>query len=164
MAEMSVIKAIKLWFFILGLSFFVIIGSIAVHEIGHALVAHASGCVVESITLFSPQSNPTTYISCEEEFSQVFVGVAGMAFNFLFGIMFLFANKRLMNDVAFMFFGFGLYSAKMDLVAMGFPALVGSLLSLIGVGLMIYSLYLLCKTESLDLFRVRRKLEGGVSS
>ncbi len=157
MEEFSVIRAVRLWFFVIALAFFIIIGSIAVHEIGHAVVAMIAGCSVESILLFSPQSNPATYISCSSETSQIFVSMAGITFNILLGIIFLFSDKPLVNNISYMFFGFGLYSGKMDLQSMGFPVLIASLVSLIGIIIIVYALYLFCKTETLELFRTKKQ-------
>lgn len=155
MEDFNINRAVKSWFVIIGLSFFIIIGSMAVHEIGHAIVGVAAGCSVESIVLYGQGSNPTTSIKCNDDFNNVIVSLAGMAFNVLFGIVFLFSDKRILNNAAYMFFGFALYSGKMDLQSIGFPALISSLISLIGVGIIIYSLYLLCRIEISDLFKTK---------
>ncbi|MEA2037195.1 MAG: M50 family metallopeptidase [Nanoarchaeota archaeon] len=156
MADFNIGNAVKLWFFVIALSFFVIIGSVAVHEIGHGLVGAAFGCEVESVVLYSPGESPGANIRCDDDFSHIFVALAGISFNILFGILFLFSETPLMNKVAYMFFGFGLYSAKMDLQSVGFPVLIGSLVSLVGVFLIMYAIYLLCEFNVSKLFETKQ--------
>ena len=148
--------AIKLWFFVIGLSSFIIIGSITVHEFGHAVAGVSLGCDIESITLYAQGTNPNTNIRCSDNIANVLVSLAGMTFNILFGIIFLFAERPIINKMAYMFFGFGLYSGKMDLQSIGFPVIISSLVSLVGICLIIYSLYLLCKIEILELFKSKQ--------
>lgn len=156
MDDFNINKAIGLWFFIIALSTFVVLGSVAVHEIGHALVGAAAGCKVQHITLYAPGANPTTAIECNNTFNHVLVSLAGMGLNILFGIFFLFTNKKIMNNIAYMFFGFGLFSAKLDLQSIGFSSFFGSLISLLGIGFMIYALYLLCSMETNELFTTKQ--------
>ena len=107
MSKLRLVQAIGSWFFVMALSFFVVIGSVAVHEIGHGLMGTYAGCEVQNIVLYSHGFNPATNIKCENDFNQVLVALSGMGLNILFGVIFLFANRPIMNNIAYMFFGFG---------------------------------------------------------
>ncbi|HII68416.1 TPA: hypothetical protein HA270_00940, partial [Candidatus Woesearchaeota archaeon] len=148
-------EGFRLWLYIVLLASFIIIGSVGVHEMGHALAGAMLGCDVQAVFLYSQAENPYASVSCSADISLFMVSIAGMAANVIFALFFLLSERLFMRFIAYMFFGFGLFGSKMDLQSIGMHPLLASCISIAGLAIILYALFKICELEANAVFTLK---------
>jgi hypothetical protein len=133
----------RIWSMII-INLAILISTLTIHELGHALTGKLLGCVTARAVIFDSNSpNPYTELVCQKEEKTTYL--AGLALTTLFGLSFLaFEDKQ--RPLSLVIIGFGIFLAALDVVEftrlnfMQYLFMLSGLVSLI-IGQILYGIY-----------------------
>ncbi|MEM2121284.1 MAG: hypothetical protein QXU20_01320 [Candidatus Woesearchaeota archaeon] len=114
------IFVLKYAIFITALLFFSFLSTIAVHEIGHALVAKFYNCEAESV-IYSKGLTPYTEITCLNNNKPPLLVLAGLFFTIFFSVALMLFGTELMVYLGYILLGISFLIAHSDLGFLGMP-------------------------------------------
>ncbi|RMF54987.1 hypothetical protein D6745_03575 [Candidatus Woesearchaeota archaeon] len=113
------LEVVKFSLFIITFVVFIMFGTIAMHEMGHAVFASLNGCKYE-VTLYKQHHSPKTSVTCSEDTAQKPLLAGGFLLTTLIAFIFLFAGESFTKNLSMIIFSFGLIFANADLASLGF--------------------------------------------
>ena len=148
----GILLAARIWLVLIAIAGFVMAGSVAVHELGHAAAGIVMGCDVNLVVLYSQGEMPFAGISCASGTADAVVNLSGFLANLLFGIIFYISGHIVLKRTSYVIAGFGLFGSLADFHAMGMPYALALLLSIAGIAIIIYGMLSLCRAEAVSLY------------
>jgi hypothetical protein len=129
----------KLGFFVIGLSIFLMLGTLGVHELGHSLGAKVMSC---AYTTSFGVGHAVTHVACESGSGLLFITLSGLIMTLLISLLMYFMGHDFAKRLALMILGFSLLISVDDFTSIGLPksifvALVFVSAILLGYGLML---------------------------
>jgi hypothetical protein len=106
--------------FITALLFFSFLSNIALHEIGHAVIAKIYRCEAESV-IYSKGLTPYTEITCPNKDKPVFIILGGLFFTIIFSVALMLFGTELIVYLGYIMLGISFLIANSDLGVLGIP-------------------------------------------
>ncbi|MGB9748560.1 MAG: hypothetical protein ACP5OZ_02825 [Candidatus Woesearchaeota archaeon] len=106
--------------FITALLFFSFLSTIAVHEIGHAVVAKFYKCQAESV-IYSRGLTPYTEITCLNNEKPALLILGGLLFTIIFSVTLMLFGTELIVYLGYLLLGISFLIANSDLSTLGMP-------------------------------------------
>jgi hypothetical protein len=110
---------VKFIVFIISISIFILISSVAIHELGHALIAQYYGCEHSKAVIYDIIKPPHTEIRCNEYYNNVILTLGGIMFTFVIAFIFLLTGGVFTTTLSYLIFGFALLISYGDLSDLG---------------------------------------------
>ena len=133
--------------FIIILTNFVFIGTIGIHESGHALSSKFSNC--ENVrVMFSMGDTPHTISECPNEKSESLLLLGGPIFPLIIAILLFFSGGKFIKEIAIQIFSFNLIISYKDLITLGVSEAITTAIFLIGLASAVLSLGLLANSRT----------------
>lgn len=107
--------SIKYLVFIITLMAFLFLSTLAIHEIGHAVMASIAGCESKAVLYEAKILNPFTEIHCANENSRVIILLSGMLTPIVFGILMILAGGRFVRNMGLLIISLGIFMTTGDL-------------------------------------------------
>jgi len=93
----------------------ILISTLTIHELGHALAGKLLGCASAKAVIFDSNSpNPYTELSCYREEKTTYA--AGLLLTTIFGLSFLTFETKPQKILSLVIIGFGIFLASLDIV------------------------------------------------
>lgn len=99
--------------FVVSMNGFVLISSIAIHELGHALAAQYYGCENLKAVIYDVIA-PHTEFRCKFYYNDAVITMAGLAATMAVAIIFMLTGSKYTRDFSFLLFGYGLLISYSD--------------------------------------------------
>ncbi len=133
-----VVEVFRLGLFVAGLSVFLMLGVLGVHELGHSLAAGALGCSHE--TSFGI-GYAVTHVACGDGSGETLITLAGFGLTLLISALMFFAGNAFARRMSLLMFAFSFIIASDDFSVLGmtrsfFVIIIFASALLIGYGLM----------------------------
>jgi len=113
-----VIEVFKLGLFVVGLSIFLMLGTLGVHELGHSLAAKAFGC--EHETSFGI-GYAKTHVVCESDTGSTLITLAGFIMTVIVALLLFFMGHEFSQRLSLMILAFSMMMAVDDFSKLGMP-------------------------------------------
>ena len=97
---------LKFIIFIMAMNLFLLLSTISIHELGHALSAQYYGCERSKAVIYDMQDYPHTEIVCKSYYNNTVITLAGIVLTVAVGMVFLITGNRTNRYIAFLIFGF----------------------------------------------------------
>ena len=108
----------KFLIFITSISAFILVSAIAIHELGHALVAQYYGCGQFKAVIYDIIA-PHTEIRCDSYYNNIVLTLAGIGATIVIGLVFILTGSHFTRGLSYLLFGFGLLISYGDLLDLG---------------------------------------------
>lgn len=108
----------KFLIFITAISAFILVSTVAIHELGHALVAQYYGCGQFKAVIYDIIA-PHTEIRCESAYNNVVLTLGGIAATLVIALVFILTGGQFTTGLSYLLFGFGLLISYGDLTDLG---------------------------------------------
>jgi hypothetical protein len=132
--------------FIIVLTNFIFIGTVGIHEFGHYGASKLQNCEYQQIVYDGNFFH--TDILCEDSQGRLFVTLGGILLPFLIAILLFLIGGNFIKEIAFLIFGFNFVAISRDLSDLGISDNLVFFSIFVGIGFLIYGLYLLAKSKS----------------
>ncbi|MCK4997490.1 hypothetical protein KAS08_04245 [Candidatus Pacearchaeota archaeon] len=142
-----IIPFLKHLIFIIIITNFVFIGTVAVHELGHAVSAQISDCEGTKI-VYEMNGFPHTEINCEDESQKQIWILSGILLPIAIALLLMFSGGTSIKEIALEIIGFSLAIAYLDIQALGIPKSIAIIVTIFGISLSILGLVLLAKSRT----------------
>ena len=129
----------KFLIFIISISGFILVSSIAVHELGHALVAQYYGCGQFKAVIYDIIA-PHTEIKCDSYYSNITLTLAGVLATLVIGLIFTLTGTQFTKGLSYLMFGFGLLISYGDLTDLGVSKNIVALVLLLSLVVIILAI------------------------
>ncbi len=137
-----IVESIKLGLFVIGLSVFLMLGTLGVHELGHSLAANAMGCSHE--TSFGI-GFAKTHIVCESDAGTTLITLAGLIMTLIVAALLYFMGNDFARRIALLIIAFSFITAVEDFGALGLPQSLFVIVIFISAVLICYGLVLVVR-------------------
>lgn len=108
----------KFLIFITTISAFILVSTVAIHELGHALIAQYYGCGQFKAVIYDIIA-PHTEIRCESAYNNIVLTLGGLAATLVIALMFILTGGQFTAGLSYLLFGFGLLISYGDLTDLG---------------------------------------------
>lgn len=108
----------KFLVFIISVSAFILVSTIAIHELGHALVAQYYGCNQFKAVIYDIIA-PHTEIRCDSYYNDIALTLAGLAATLVIGMIFILTGGEFTLGLSYLLFGLGFLISYGDLIDLG---------------------------------------------
>lgn len=109
---------VKFFIFITTISAFILVGTIAIHELGHALTAQYYGCNQFKAVIYDIIA-PHTEIRCESAYNNTVLTFGGIAASLVIALIFILTGGQFTEGLSYLMFGFGLLISYGDMADLG---------------------------------------------
>ncbi len=109
----------KFFIFIMSMSSFIFLSTIAIHELGHSLAAQYYGCQKSKSIIYDLSDRPHTEMVCEGYYNDTVISLAGIILTLVVSFVFLFTGGEFTTIVSYIIFGFSLLIGYGDLIGLG---------------------------------------------
>lgn len=141
---------LRYFIFIVILTNFVFVGTLAIHEGGHFFVSKlATDCELERIIYDG--SLPHTEILCNnspDSLNKIIFG--GIFLPVLVAFLFFFGGGTFMKEISLLIMGFDILISYKDFIDLGFSQTISSFFSMFGVGIIILAILILAKSRTTE--------------
>lgn len=104
--------------FISCISAFMLLSTVSIHELGHALSAQYYGCSKYKAVIYDT-GPPHTEILCESYYNDLVISLAGLAASLVAVLVFVVIDNEFTKEIAYLMFGFGFLISYSDLKGLG---------------------------------------------
>ncbi|MBW2964497.1 hypothetical protein KY363_03480 [Candidatus Woesearchaeota archaeon] len=150
-----VVEVFKFGFFVIALSFFMMLGTLGMHELGHSLAAGFLGC--EHSTSFGI-SFAITHVSCSSDAGATAITLGGFVLTLLVSLMMFFIGNDFTRKMSYMLIAFSLLTAMDDFSVLGLPYSLMVIAVFIAALLAGYGLILIVKDYEAEYERYESKV------
>jgi hypothetical protein len=112
------LEILKFGIFIMGFVVFLLLGILAVHELGHSLAARVFGCSHE--TTFGI-GKAVTHVQCDNAANVTMITLGGLFLSIAISVVMFFAGNDFIRRVSFLLFAFSILVSFDDFGALGMP-------------------------------------------
>ncbi|MBW2972569.1 hypothetical protein KY359_06035 [Candidatus Woesearchaeota archaeon] len=137
-----VVEVFKLGFFVVGLSVFLMLGTLGVHELGHSLAAKIFGC--SHSTVFGIGS-AVTHVSCSSGAGENMIAISGFILTLFVAMLIYFMGYEFSQRLATLILAFSMLIAVDDFTMLGLPKSVFVILIFIAALLIGYGIVLIVR-------------------
>lgn len=141
---------LRYFIFIVILTNFVFVGTLAIHEAGHFFVSKlTTDCNLERIIYDG--TLPHTEILCEGSIvsiSKIIFG--GIFLPVLVAFLFFFGGGTFMKEISLLIIGFDILIAYKDFIDLGFSQTLSTFFSMFGAGIVILAILILAKSRTTE--------------
>jgi len=141
---------LRYFIFIVILTNFVFIGTLAIHEAGHFFVSKiTTDCELERIIYDG--SLPHTEILCNnspDSLNKIIFG--GIFLPVLVAFLFFFGGGTFMKEISLLIIGFDILIAYQDFIDLGFSSTISTFFSMFGAGIIILAILILAKSRTTE--------------
>jgi hypothetical protein len=133
----------KIWSMII-INIAILITTLTIHELGHALAGKVLGCASAKAVIFDSNSpNPYTELSCQRDDKTAYA--AGLVLTTIFGLSFIAFDKP-QKTLSLVIIGFGIFLASLDIVELTGLSITQYIFMLLGltsliIGQILYGIY-----------------------
>lgn len=124
--------------FTVSISAFILVSSVAVHELGHALTAQYYGCGQFKAVIYDVIA-PHTEIICDFYYNDLILTLSGFGATLVIALMFVLTGSQFTKGLSYMLFGFGLLISYGDLVDLGISKNIIALLLLLSLVIIVFA-------------------------
>jgi hypothetical protein len=142
-----IVPFLKHLIFIIIITNFVFIGTVTVHELGHAVSAQISNCEGTRI-IYEMNSFPHTEINCENTSLKQNWVLAGILFPLAIALLLMFGGGTSIKEIALEIIGFNLAISYLDYQVLGLPKSISIIVMVFGISLSVLGLALLAKSRA----------------
>lgn len=133
--------------FVIIITNFVFLGTVTIHELGHATSAHFANCENSKI-VYELNGLPHTEINCENDSKTNLLILSGIFLPLLIALLLIFANGTSIKEISLEIIGFNLMISYLDFQNLGASKTFATSISIIGGILTILGLTLLVKSRT----------------
>ncbi|RMD45541.1 hypothetical protein D6829_02040 [Candidatus Pacearchaeota archaeon] len=133
--------------FLIILTNFVFVGTIGIHEAGHAISSKFVSCSNVRVVL-EVGALPYTESNCSKEGNFIFLILAGMLLPMVVFAILFFAGGKFMKEIAFQIFSFNLIISYKDLLLLGLSNAVSLFILFLGVACSLLSIGILINSRT----------------
>jgi hypothetical protein len=141
------VEIFKFGLFIAGLSLFLMLGTLGVHELGHSLAANMVGCSHE--TTFGI-GTAMTRVTCDSDVASTFITLNGFILTLIISLLMYFLGNNFARRMSFLLLAFSMLVAIDDFSVLSMPHSILVILGLISTLLIIYGITLIVKNYLLE--------------
>jgi hypothetical protein len=109
----------KFFIFIISITGFILLSTLALHEFGHAMVAQYYGCEHTKAVIYDIIDYPHTEIRCSSYYNDTLLTLGGLLATLTIGLIFLLAGGAFTTRLSYLIFGFSLLISYGDLTDLG---------------------------------------------
>lgn len=113
-----IIEIFKFGLFVVGLSMFLILGVLGVHELGHSLAAEAFGC---SHDTFFGLGYALTHVECGSGSGSVLISLAGFILTVMISALMFLVGNDFARRISYLLLAFSFITATDDFAMLGVP-------------------------------------------
>ena len=139
-----IISFIKYFIFVVIITNLVLVGTLVVHEFGHASTARYYDCQYRTV-FFEKGDSPFTEVICTDASSKFYVTLAGMILPIILAIVLFMAGDSLSKSISLLMFGFNLILITKDSLEINFSKSLVFSEIYIGIVLVICGIVFLAK-------------------
>jgi hypothetical protein len=136
----------RYFIFILILTNFVFIATIAIHEFGHFTVAGFYDCEYKRIVY--EKNFPHTEVLCRELTNRNWVTLGGLLSPFLISLFLLIVGGKFIKDISLLIIGFNLIASNKDLLDLGFSENLVMASIIAGILFLIFGIVMLARSRT----------------
>ncbi len=114
-----ILTFLKFAVYISALLSFGILSTIALHEMGHALVAQYYGCSHVRAVVYDIINPPHTEIICQNQYNDTFISLGGVIATTIIGLLLFASGNAFIQGIAFFIAGVGFLIGYSDLKGIG---------------------------------------------
>lgn len=126
----------KFLIFMASISAFILVSAIAIHELGHALVAQYYGCEQFKAIIYDIIA-PHTEIRCDSYYNSIVLTLAGIAATSVIGLVFVLTGGQFTTGISYLLFGIGFLISYGDLTDLGISKNIITVLLLLALVMVI---------------------------
>ena len=115
-----------------------LLGTLALHELGHVFMAKAYACNYSAV-LYKSETISTTQVVCEKKPNEAAILLGGVILTTLLAFMLFVSGIGVINLGSHLIFAFGLIIASRDFIDLGIPEIPVYILDIFAVALIMYS-------------------------
>ncbi|MFH1850065.1 MAG: hypothetical protein ABH879_07850 [archaeon] len=119
--------------FILAITSFTFLSTVALHEMGHALVAQYYGCSRSRAVIYDIVGPPHTELICSPLVNGLLITLGGLGLTTLVAAVFFLSGCRLTRGISYLLFSFGLIISYSDMKDLMIPQVISVLMVFYGV-------------------------------
>jgi hypothetical protein len=112
------LEVVKLGLFVVGLSIFIMLGTLGVHELGHSLVAKTFGCSTETVFDIGFAK---THVVCDSTTGSTLIALGGFALTMLISLVIYMVGNDFAKRMSFMMFAFSFIISSDDFIVLKLP-------------------------------------------
>jgi len=144
--ESPLIQFLKHIIFIIIITNFIFIGTVAIHEFGHLVASSGSDCR-ETKIVYELEGLPHTQVNCQDTSDKGKWILGGVLLPIIVAAFLFFSGGKFIKELALQIVGFNLTISYLDLKALGFSEALSTFVLISGAALVVFSLALLIKTR-----------------
>ena len=104
----------KFFIFIISITAFMLLSTVALHEFGHAMIAQYYNCEHTRAVIYDVVLSPHTAVQCSS-YNDVLFTLGGLMATFIIGLIFLLTGSQFTTRLSYLIFGFALLISYGDL-------------------------------------------------
>lgn len=133
------LQVIKFFLFIAALTLFMMFGTLAIHEIGHALTAKFYGCSYSAV-VYQSGYFPYTDVGCSNKPNNWVILIGGMGLTSALALIFFLTGDEFIKYTSYLIFALGIIIASKDFIELGLSQNIIFVLYVIAIILIILSI------------------------
>ncbi|RMD67989.1 hypothetical protein D6817_00035 [Candidatus Pacearchaeota archaeon] len=137
---------IRYFIFILVMTNFIFIATIALHELSHSLAAMFYGCESKAV-IYSGEAYPYSEIICNDLNGKLVIALAGPLVPLLVGIALLFVGGRIVSSLGLLTIGFNLIASTRDFSEIGLDQSMALAAIATGAIVLLFAVIMLAKAR-----------------
>ncbi len=123
--------------FIITITGFIFLSTIALHEMGHAIAAQYYGCEHTKAVIYDVINAPHTEIFCGSDYNETIITLAGFFATITTGLLFFLAGGRFTSILSYIILGLSLIISNSDLSELGLSSNIIAAISIAGLIIMV---------------------------
>lgn len=113
-----IVEVGKLGLFVIGLSIFLMLGTLGVHELGHSVFAKAFGCSHDTVFYIG---HAITHVTCDNDAGAIPITLGGIILTLIIALLIYITGNAFARDISYLITGFSIITAVDDFTVLGIP-------------------------------------------
>ena len=131
---------LKFSVFIISLVPFVLLSTIAIHEVGHSIVAQYYECEYSKSIVYDILDSPHTEIRCSSYYNDIVLTAGGIIAPMIIAVIFLLLGGNFTRDISSLMLGFGLLISYGDLSSLSVSEGITTSIMILGYAVILISI------------------------